>query len=302
MAAVSVEAVSKRYRDFEAISDLSVEIPAHRLIALIGHNGAGKTTLLKMILGITRPRAGDIRLWGAAVRTGETQARQIGFLPEVFNFNDAMTGLEALTFLARLKNQSAGQCAELLQLVGLTDAAGRRIKVYSKGMRQRLGLAQALLGNPRLLVLDEPTTGLDPDLRRDFYRIVSERRRAGATVIVSTHSLHEIETHADQVVVLRKGCLAANGTVPQLCEGLGIPTRIEAEFSSSAARQGLEERLSGYEFSQSGERQLRIDCAGANKLELLQTLLSDAAGLSNIHIHAPRLDDVYRHYMDEDPS
>lgn len=300
MSAVSLAGVYKRYRDFTAVRDLTLDISAHRLLALIGHNGAGKTTLLKMVLGITRPSAGTIRLWDhAVVPGGNLRPDQIGFLPEVVHFNDAMSGLEALRFLARLKRQPPNQCASLLSQVGLDGAASKRIKTYSKGMRQRLGLAQALLGNPRLLVLDEPTTGLDPDLRRDFYRIVSDRREQGATIVISTHSLHEIETHADEVAILRHGGLVASGPVPALCEQLGIPVRIRVDLPSLEACRSLRSKLSQVAIRAIDERRLEISCPESEKLAVMQTILCEDLSPTDVHIDIPRLDDVYRHYMEQ---
>ena len=298
MAAVTVEGVSKHYRGFEAIGDLSLQIPAHKLVALIGHNGAGKTTLMKMMLGITRPSSGVIRLWGDEVRPGNEHSDQIGFLPEVFNFNTAMTGAEALRFLASLKSRPGSECKELLSQVGLSEAADRRIKTYSKGMRQRLGLAQALLGNPRLLVLDEPTTGLDPELRGDFFRILGERCQQGATVIISTHSLYEIETHADQVVILRRGKMVASGPVDALCERFEIPTRIEVELVSAQAMSALQAALSEYPCELLGERRLRIECIGVDRLKGLKKKLFGSVELTDIRFHPPRLEAVYRKCMD----
>lgn len=297
--AVDIEKVCKHYGDFDAVSNLSLQIPERQVVALIGHNGAGKTSLLKMILGVSMPSSGEIRLWGQSLHgDGSFRRDQIGFLPEVANFTDAMTGIETLSFLARLKQQPVSQCSQLLAQVGLSAVARRKIKTYSKGMRQRLGLAQALLGNPKLLILDEPTTGLDPDLRRDFYRIVYERQQQGATIIISTHSLHEIEIQADSIAILKKGRLLAQGSVPQLRASTGINTRVQLDVEPSVADE-LVAKLGGrYPVRRATESKLEFSCLNGDKLKLLEDLFGSGVNLQDIRILTPRLDDIYSYYME----
>src|SRR6188472_4034629 len=163
---VSVNAATKSYRKVHALTEFSCSLDEGETVALVGHNGAGKTTLIKLMLGLIRPSAGAVRVLGEDPAAGEFAARRrLGYLPENVSFNAALTGHETLAFYARLKREPAKAVAVLLERVGLTHAANRRVGTYSKGMRQRLGLAQALLGRPRVLLLDEPTTGLDPALR-----------------------------------------------------------------------------------------------------------------------------------------
>jgi Cu-processing system ATP-binding protein len=297
--AVDIEKVCKHYGDFDAVSNLSLQIPERQVIALIGHNGAGKTSLLKMILGVTKPSSGRIRLWGQSLQGDRSFNRdQIGFLPEVANFTDAMSGIEMLKFFARIKQQPLAQCAQLLERVGLSNAARGKIKTYSKGMRQRLGLAQALLGNPKLLILDEPTTGLDPDLRRDFYAIVYERQQQGATIIISTHSLAEIEIQADSIAILKKGRLLAQGSVSQLCERTGINTRVQLDVEASVADDLVAKLGERYPVSRIAEGKLEFSCQNGDKLKLLEDLFSSGVRLQDIRIQTPRLDDIYSYYME----
>ncbi len=299
MLAVDIEKVCKHYGNFDAVSNLSLQIPQRQVVALIGHNGAGKTSLLKMILGVSRPSSGQIRLWGQSLDGDRSFSRdQIGFLPEVANFTNAMSGIETLKFFARIKQQPVAQCAQLLEQVGLSDAARRKIKTYSKGMRQRLGLAQALLGNPKLLILDEPTTGLDPDSRRDFYDIVYERQQQGATIIISTHSLAEIEIQADSIAILKKGRLLAQGSVPQLCERTGINTRVQLDVEARVADELVAKLGERYPVIRVAEGKLAFSCLNGDKLKLLEDLFSSSVRLQDIRIQTPRLDDIYSYYME----
>ena len=177
---VSITGVVKNYRAVRALRDVSFDLVPGRLSALVGHNGAGKTTLIKLMLGLIRADHGTIRVLNEDPAAGEFSARRLlGYLPENVAFNAALTGRETLAFYARLKQINPASAWPLLDRVGLMHAADRRVGTYSKGMRQRLGLAQALLGRPRVLLLDEPTTGLDPALRQTFYEILDELRDDG---------------------------------------------------------------------------------------------------------------------------
>jgi len=252
-----------------------------------------------MILGVSRPSSGQIRLWGQSLDGDRSFSRdQIGFLHEVANFTNAMSGIETLKFFARIKQQPVAQCAQLLEQVGLSDAARRKIKTYSKGMRQRLGLAQALLGNPKLLILDEPTTGLDPDSRRDFYDIVYERQQQGATVIISTHSLAEIEIQADSIAILKKGRLLAQGSVSQLRERTGINTRVQLDVGARVADELVTKLGERYPVIRVAEGKLEFSCLNGDKLKLLEDLFRSSVHLQDIRIQTPRLDDIYSYYME----
>ena len=205
-AIVEIERASKRYGTIDAVRDVSLALEPGETVALVGHNGAGKTTLLKLMLGLARPSAGTIRVLGEDPAAGEFAARRrLGYLPESVSFNAALTAREILSFYARLKDEPVAKTLALLDRVGLARAAARRVGTYSKGMRQRLGLAQALIGDPKLLLLDEPTTGLDPALRLEFYEIVEELRARGATVVLSSHALTELEERARRVVIMSEG-------------------------------------------------------------------------------------------------
>ena len=190
-AAISLQNVVKQYGALAAVNDVTLELGEGQTVALVGHNGAGKTTLFKLMLGLTRSSGGTVQVLGADPLTpaGEHARLAIGYLPENVVFSGALTGLETLQFYASLKRRPGSECMALLERVGLGHAARKRVGTYSKGMRQRLGLAQAVLGAPRLLFLDEPTTGLDPLVRQSFYALVGELRDRGVTALLSSHAL-----------------------------------------------------------------------------------------------------------------
>ena len=242
-ATVSVNGVEKSYRKVRALRDVSFDLVPGRLSALVGHNGAGKTTLIKLMLGLIHADRGSIRVLDENPAAGEFSARRLlGYLPENVAFNAALTGRETLAFYARLKQIKPSTAWALLDRVGLMDAADRRVGTYSKGMRQRLGLAQALLGRPRVLLLDEPTTGLDPALRQTFYEILNELGNDGATVLISSHALNELEDRAEHVLIMNRGLLVAQGTLAELRSISQLPIRVSLDLAHGDTSRRLDER------------------------------------------------------------
>jgi Cu-processing system ATP-binding protein len=296
---VSVTGVVKNYRAVRALRDVSFDLVPGRLSALVGHNGAGKTTLIKLMLGLIRADRGTIRVLNEDPAAGEFSARRLlGYLPENVAFNAALTGRETLAFYARLKQIKPKSAWPLLDRVGLMDPADRKVGTYSKGMRQRLGLAQALLGRPRVLLLDEPTTGLDPALRQTFYGILNELRDDGATVLISSHALNELEDRAEHVLIMNHGLLVAQGTLAELRSISQLPIRVSLDIKPGATVPSA--WMNGASVaSPRGRVMLVPDEAG--KMELLRVAACDPC-VSNIEIAEPTLDDLYAHFLRENAA
>ncbi len=297
-ATVTLTGVAKRYATLTAVSEVDLSLGTGECIALVGHNGAGKSTLIKLMLGLIRPSEGTVRVLGddpAASRAVRGKAG-IGFLPENVAFPPAMTGLELLSFYARLKGEPTAGLKDLLARVGLAEAAGRRVGGYSKGMRQRLGLAQALLGAPRVLLLDEPTTGLDPELRRQFYEIVRTLRDGGATVLLSSHALTELEERADRVVVMNRGRMVAGGTMAELRGLVDLPVRIllRVPDNSLEALAGLagSRRVNGHI--------VEITCRHHDKMATLRRITELPLAIDDLEIMLPTLDELYATFMERE--
>jgi ABC-2 type transport system ATP-binding protein len=227
--AIRTEGLAKRYGGLDAVKGLNLAVPAGSIYGFLGPNGAGKTTTIMMLLGNVRPTTGRGWLLGRAVGDREVR-RRVGFLPERFQFHDFLTATELLRFhgrLAGLNGRSlARRVAEALERVGLAERARSRIREFSKGMQQRLGLAQAILHQPELVILDEPTSALDPLGRREVRDLIGELRDRGTTVFVNSHLLAEIERTCDEVAILRRGEVVAQGPVAGL---LNFSSRVDLE-------------------------------------------------------------------------
>ncbi len=291
MSALAVDNVVKRYGAAEAVGGVSLAVEPGQRVALLGHNGAGKTTLMKMILGLTPASSGTIEVLGS--RPGSRKARAAtGFLPENVAFHGALTGREQLHHFARLKSVAPGIADDMLSRVGLADAADRKIRTYSKGMRQRVGLAQALLGHPQIALLDEPTSGLDPISRHEFYDIVGELAQAGTTVLISSHALTELETRCDRIAILSAGKLVADGDLPALRKAAQLPVRFSvtatAETADTVAAELQGERINGHAIA--------LTCDESDKIELLGRITALGQAITDIDVEPPSLEELYRYY------
>jgi Cu-processing system ATP-binding protein len=294
---IEIRNLTKRYGAIEAVRDVSFGLHTGEVIALVGHNGAGKTTLLKLMLGLVRPSTGTIRVLGEDPAAGEFAARRrLGFLPENVSFNPALTGREVLSFYARLKEQPVAQALSLLDQVGLGGASQRRVGTYSKGMRQRLGLAQALIGEPQVLLLDEPTTGLDPALRLEFYGIVERLRSRGATVVLSSHALAELGERAGRVIIMNEGRMVANGSLDDLRRLARLPSRIRLTVADGAA--GIHNLLGALpSWRQVNGHIVEFDAVAEDKIELLRRVTGAGDQVVDVDIVPPTLDEVYAHFL-----
>ncbi len=298
--AIALEGVCKRYGASEVVHEVHLRLVAGESLALLGHNGAGKTTLIKVMLGLTRPSAGSVRICGRQPRERGFSAlrARIGYLPENVMFHDTMTGRELLTFYARLKGQPRSAVPALLEQVGLGAAMDRRVRAYSKGMRQRLGLAQALLGDPVLLLLDEPTTGLDPLLKRQFYALVAERQKQGVSVLISSHALSEIEARTDRIAIMRSGRLVACGTLAELRRAAGCPTRVRVRIAASAKDAVLAAANGFAEAQLLGPDSVEFACRNGTKMDLLRRVSALGSIVEDIEIVPPTLEDVYNRFSE----
>jgi len=234
--AVRTRGLTKDYTDFwgrpkvRALAGLDLDVERGQVFGLLGPNGSGKTTTMKLVLGLIWPTAGEVRILGRDARETEVRAR-IGFLPEETYLHRFLTGEETLEFHGKLfdipKPERRRRIDALLERVGLTQARSRRIRQYSRGMGRRIGLAQALINEPELILLDEPTAGLDPIGTREVKDLIVELRREGRTVIMSSHLLADVEDVCDRIVILHRGRACRSGSVDEI-----LTVRDETRFTA----------------------------------------------------------------------
>ncbi len=300
-AVVRVRGASKHYGTVRAVDGVDLAVQRGELFGLIGHNGAGKSTLFKMMLGLIPATAGEIAIDGAPVTGSGFRAvrRKIGYLPENVVLYDNLTGLETLHFFAKLKSVPAAGCGALLERVGLAHAAGRRVREYSKGMRQRLGFAQALLGRPQILFLDEPTTGLDPEAIREFYVILRGLRAEGVTVIITSHILAEIQERVDRLAIMASGKVQALGTVQALREEMDLPLWFDVRVADSdftAVRDALGSLPVAAIEAHDGR--VAVQVRRESKMAVFAALATLGERVLDLHVREPSLEDVFFGFSD----
>jgi Cu-processing system ATP-binding protein len=295
---VRIDHVSKRFGRIAAVTDASIDLGKGEMVALIGHNGAGKTTLMKLMLGLIRPTRGSIEVLNDNPSVGQFAGRlYLGYLPENVSFDAALTGRETQAFYARLKREPRAKALELLDVVGLGAAAGRRVGTYSKGMRQRLGLAQALIGHPKVLLLDEPTTGLDPELRQTFYDVIQQLAADGTTVLLSSHVLTELEERAGRVIIMNRGFVVADGSLEELRRRARLPTRIRLKIPELASREAPPWLATIAPYRRLNGQIVEIDAAPEQKIELLRRATAAGTSVEDLDVMAPSLDELYAHFL-----
>jgi ABC-2 type transport system ATP-binding protein len=269
-SALSVSALRKDYGRTAALAGVDLEVAEGELVGLLGPNGAGKSTLVKIACGLVRASGGRAEVCGAPAGSREARGA-LGYLAELFRFPGWCRAEEVLTLHQRLAGSSGGAAErrELLELVDLWEARERRVEAMSKGMQQRLGLAQALVGGPRLLLLDEPTSALDPVGRRMVRGLLERLRERGVAVLLNSHLLSEVELVCDRVAILSRGRLAAAGRPSELTHASGV----EVETGAGVRR-----------FPGAGREQVP---------EIVAQLVREGAAIYGVRVLSSSLEDVY---------
>lgn len=295
---IKIDSITKNYGEVEAVREVSLSVGKGELFGLIGPNGAGKTTLFKMMLGLVRPTSGTIEVKGldvSKVWNREVRAHT-GYLPENIVFYDQLSGLETLSFYARIKRASHSEVKDLLELVGLTASSGRKVGEYSKGMKQRLGLAQALLGSPEILFLDEPTTGLDPEGIGAFYKILNDIKERDVTIILTSHILKEIQDQVDRLGIIGGGKILATGTVKDLRAALSLSPSIHVTLKDKADAVKEAAIKAGGEIDSLNQSHMVLSCDPLNKIKVLGALMNCKDDIADIELIEPSLEDVFMGY------
>jgi len=289
---VRLESAGKSYGKVDALTNVDLTLPEGEVLGLFGHNGAGKTTMMKLILGVIEASHGSVSVFGESPTSQAAwhMRSKIGYLPENVSFYEHLTGLEVLTYFSRLKGYGKKDAKQLSEQVGLAHAIDRPVKTYSKGMRQRLGLAQAFIGEPKLLLLDEPTVGLDPIATKEFYQTVDQLKTHGASIILCSHVLPGVEQHIDRALILSQGQQLAIGTLSEL--------RTQAQLQVSIKPHGLNGSILQdnclNKYWQHEEQILLVP--ESEKVQVLRSLLAHDT-LQDVSISPASLTQLYQHYI-----
>lgn len=305
--AIRTHGLTRRYGDFVAVDRLDLTVQQGEVFGLLGPNGAGKTTTILMLLGLSEPSDGTARVLGLdPARNPLAVKRQVGYLPDDVGFYSGMSGRENLRYTARLNGLEPARAEEriaaLLERVGLADAADARVDTYSRGMRQRLGLADVLVKDPTIIILDEPTTAIDPRGVTEVLGLVRELADEGVAVLLSSHLLHQVQQVCDRVGIFVRGRLVAIGPMHELAEQLaGGPVTIELAVSDGYdAAEPLIADVAGVARVERDERDPRLVVVSADsdiRADLVARLA--AAGMPPVHLRrrGDELDEIYERYF-----
>ncbi|MFF2148850.1 ATP-binding cassette domain-containing protein [Kitasatospora sp. NPDC058190] len=308
---VEVAGLTKTFGSVTALDDVNLSVPKGSVLGLLGHNGAGKTTLVSILSTLKPPSAGQVRVAGYdVVREGQDVRRRIGLTGQYASVDETLSGRDNLVLIARLlgasRTEAAARADELLEVFQLTDAARRRAKTYSGGMRRRLDLAASLVGRPEVIFLDEPTTGLDPVARRGLWDIVQRLVRDGATVLLTTQYLEEADQLADSIAVLAQGRVIASGTAEELKARTG-PGTVSVTLRSEDDRQRTADALRRAGLAPVPQDEdgpaLTVPVRDSTEIATVVRAADEAqAELTGLAYAEPTLDDVYLALNHQSPT
>lgn len=299
--------LTKQYGDFVAVDRLNLAVTEGEVFGLLGPNGAGKTTTILMLLGLTEPTKGQVRVLGFdPARQPLSVKARVGYMPDQVGFYDELTARENLAYIAKLnaipRSEIIDRIDEVLERVRLADVAEKRVGTFSRGMRQRLGLADVLIKRPQLIIMDEPTQGLDPELAREFLDLIRDLKEEGITILLSSHLLHQVQAICDRVGLFSHGCMVLQGTVPELARkvlGGAYRIQIQADGPATKLQNALQSvpqtvqvrRVDGNRYEVEARSDVRADAASA--------VIQAGGRLQALNVEQQSLDDIYTCYFEE---
>lgn len=305
---IKLEQLTKRYEAFFAVRNLSLSISKGEIFGLLGPNGAGKTTTILMMLGLSTPNSGLVQVCGINSTRNPIQVKQkVGYLPDDVGFYQHMTGLENLLYTASLNNINRKQAMEraehLLQKVNLTDVAHKKTGKYSRGMRQRLGLADVLMKDPEVIILDEPTLGIDPEGVREFLQLIKElKEKDHKTILLSSHHLHQVQQICDRVGIFVNGELLAHGNIEELMGKLLLKDTFVIRVIVSGINDRLMDDIRELEHVNKievlNESVIDIYCYKDISARISATIIHSGASLHHISKKDFGLDEIYHRYFE----
>ncbi|RMD76045.1 MAG: ABC transporter ATP-binding protein [Chloroflexi bacterium] len=296
--------LTKQYGTFTAVDHLNMTVRKGEIFGLLGPNGAGKTTTILMLLGLTEPTSGSVRVLGLdPARQPLSVKARVGYLPDQVGFYDNLTARENLNYIAKLNGirepDMSKRIAAALEQVGLSHVADRRVKTFSRGMRQRLGVAEVLIKQPQLIIMDEPTLALDPEAVREFLDLIRQLKASGITILLSSHLLQQVQAICDRVGLFHKGRMVLEGTVSELAQRvLGGAYRIHVEAEGgdavAAALRSLPDVLN---VSANGTHFYHVEARTDVRAEIARKVIEAGGRLLSLSVDTPGLDEVYTRYF-----
>lgn len=300
MNSIELRQIGVRFGDVQALDDVTVALKKGEVVLLAGPNGAGKSTLIHTLLGLVRPQNGELFVDGQPHPVNNTFKAQVAYLPEAVAFAPNLTGRQVLRFFARARGVGSRRIEEVLEQVGLSDAGGRAVRGYSRGMRQRLGLAVTLLPEAHVVVLDEPTGGLDQEGLQVLWGLLKKWRTQGRMVLMSSHDLTLLERRVDRICLLRNGRVMADDSPAGLRKRADLPARVTfglSEQNSSPLRALLKEHY-GDDVYEGEDFRLHVDIAVDGLLELLDLRGRYPEAVESIRVEEPGLDLIYERLLE----
>ncbi len=303
-AVLETRDLTKRYGDFVAVDRLNLSVQGGEVFGLLGPNGAGKTTTILMTLGLTEPTSGSVRVLGFdPVREPLSVKARVGYLPDQVGFYDGLTARENLAYIAKLnglkRNEATKRIDEALAQVGLRDVADKRVATFSRGMRQRLGVADVLIKQPQVIIMDEPTLGLDPEAAHEFLELIGRLKGEGITILLSSHLLHQVQAVCDRVGLFHRGQMVLEGTVSDLAQRvLGGAYRVHVQAEGSAQVEDALRQLPGIvSVNRSGQQAFELEAQRDVRADAARAVVQAGGTLLALHSDMLSLDDVYTRFF-----
>lgn len=303
---IQTKGLSKHYNGLVAVDHLDLAIRRGEVFGMLGPNGSGKTTTILMLLGLTEPTAGEVRVLGLdPARQPLSVKSRVGYMPDQIGFYNELSAWENLAYTARLNGLSRPEAQrridEALTRMGLRDVAAKPVKTFSHGMRQRLGVADVLIKEPEVIIMDEPTQGLDPEGAHAFLRIIRDLKEAGITILLSSHLLHQVQTVCDRVGLFNHGKMALSGSVAELAQqviGSHYHIEVEARGESKALTAALQQ-IPGVVEVTAHELLYDVTATADLRAEAAEAVVKAGGRLLALRVEEPSLDDIYARYFQE---
>lgn len=304
---IETQGLTKRYGDVVAVDALDLTIEQGEVFGVLGPNGSGKTTTILMLLGLTEPTAGMVQVLGLnPMRKPLGVKARVGYLPDQVGFYDELTARENLIYIAKLnglrRDEAYQRIVEALKQMGLDEVADRRVATFSSGMRQRLAVAETLIKRPQLIIMDEPTQGLDPEATQEFLVIIRDLKAHGITILLSSHLLYQVQAVCDRVGLFHQGRMVLEGHVKELAQqvlGGGYRVHLEAEGSRQAIEEALRQLPGVVNVNRSDTNAYELEARHDLRTEAARTVIDAGGKLLSLNFEEPSLDQIYARYFQE---